>query len=308
MFAVKTFNQFSRFCAVQTALALSAAVPLQVSAGSKVCVATYNIRCAVDKGTRSWDVRLPLLKDVILSRGFDIVGMQEVLPGQLKDLKETLTGWSSAGLGRNADRKGEASPIFWKTSKFKLVDSGEFWLSENPAEPGSKSWKAAFPRICTWVKLRPVGGGKEFYFFNTHMDHKSVAARKHSARLIMERMSAIAKDAPVVFTGDFNDEIGSDEYRAEVRAKDRTILSPSGPDHPIEIVSRKLKDSRKISRTPPKGTVWTDNGYGEKHVKRIDYIFVSDGIVVEDFETCFDRPQGLYPSDHEAVSAHLVMP
>ena len=55
------------------------------------------------------------------------------------------------------------------------------------------------------------------------------------------------------------------------------------------------------------GTYWTDNGYDEKHIKRIDYLFVSDGIDVLQYEVCCDRPDGIYPSDHEAVAVRAIL-
>ncbi len=33
--------------------------------------------------------------------------------------------------------EGEYGPIFYKNSKFKLLDSGYFWLSETPNIPGT---------------------------------------------------------------------------------------------------------------------------------------------------------------------------
>lgn len=274
-------------------------------------IATYNIRRAgkPDVGERDWTNRLPLVVGVVEKRGFEVMGLQEAYPRQIEDLRAAMPGWDSFGKGRFKNLSDEGSPIFWKKSRFDKLDGGQFWLSETPDEPGSKSWKAAFPRICTWVKLRDKGTGKMFFFFNTHLDHASIDARKNGVNLILGRIAGIAKGAPVVLTGDFNDSVVSDELRAEIRnhPKDRTKLTPAGPDHPINVVKGVLKDAREISKTPHVGTDWTDNTYGEKHIKRIDYVFVSDGIDVLSHETCCDRPGGMYPSDHEAVTARILV-
>jgi len=268
-------------------------------------VASYNIRRAGDKGDNEWSQRLPRIAGVIESHGFDLIGFQEVYPEQLADLKRVLPGWAAFGRGRSANHTDEASPIFWKRSRFTLLDSGEFWHSPTPDKPGSKAWKAMFPRICTWVKLRELATGRVLFHFNTHLDHASVEARHNSAILLLERIAAIAGDEQVLLTGDFNDEIGTAEYRAEVKARDHTVLSPEGPDHPLNIIMSRLFDARERSATEPMGTEWSDNGYGQKHVKRIDYIFVSKRLAVRSYETCADRPGGKYPSDHEAVTAKL---
>lgn len=275
---------------------------------SSIRVATYNIRRAGDKGDNEWSKRLPRIVDVVRKHGIVIMGLQEAFPGQIEDLRRELKGWSSVGCGRSAKRLDEASPIFWKDSVFELLDSDTFWLSDEPAKPGSKYADAAFPRVCTWAKLKVRATGVEFFHFNTHLDYKSCEARRFSARLILDRIGKIAKGTPVYLTGDLNDEIGTPEYMAEVKAKDFTVLSPNDENHPIRILETKLRDARKVSSTPPKGTEWTDNGYGVKHVKRIDYLFVVPNVKVVAYETCADRPKGKYPSDHEAVVVDLVLP
>ena len=226
-------------------------------------------------------------------------------PEQISDMMAALPGWDSFGKGRSKELKDEASPIFWRKDRFEKLDAGQFWMSETPDVPGSKSWDAMFPRVCTWVKLRQKATGREFFYFNCHTDHKSIEARQKGVQLVLERIASIAKDAPVLFGGDFNDEIVDDKLREEVRLKDHTRLSPNDENHPIAIVKRALKDSQDISKTPHMGTYWTDNGYGEKHVKRIDYLFVSDAVEVLEHETCCDRPDGKYPSDHEAVAVRI---
>lgn len=270
-------------------------------------LASYNIRRAgkPDVNERDWTNRLALVVDVVNRHGFEVMGLQEAYPSQIRDLREALPGWDSFGRGRSKSLKDEASPIFWKTDRFEKLDGGQFWMSETPDEPGSKSWKAMFPRICTWVKLRDLKTSKEFFYFNCHTDHASIEARRKGVRVILDRIASIAKDAPVVLSGDFNDEVVDDRLREEVRRKDHTKLSPEGPDHPINIVKSVLKDSLDVSKTEHVGTIWTDNGYGEKHIKRIDYVFVSDAVEVLAHETCRDRPNGVYPSDHEALSTTL---
>ena len=67
-------------------------------------------------------------------------------------------------------KKGEYAAIFYKKNQLSLLDSGNFWLSPTP-ERASLGWDAACIRICTWGKFQDKVSGKQFYFFNTHMDH-----------------------------------------------------------------------------------------------------------------------------------------
>ncbi len=137
-------------------------------------IASYNIRMQTewDKGERNWSVRLPLVVKTIEQNGFDLMGLQEVTPGQLVDLDASLTGWARVGECREGGGKGEASPIYYKTARFELLSTETFALSETPAVLGSRSWETACPRICTWAKLRDKLTGKTFRYYNTHLDHK----------------------------------------------------------------------------------------------------------------------------------------
>lgn len=41
---------------------------------------------------------------------------------------------------------------------------------------------------------------------NVHIDHIGQVARRESAKLILDRLGALAGDLPVIVTGDFNAE------------------------------------------------------------------------------------------------------
>lgn len=271
-------------------------------------LASYNIRRAgmPDVGDRDWKVRLPKIVQVIEKRGFEVVGFQEAFPQQVNDLEAALKGWSHYGTGRFAGGLDEAAPIFWNETRFKRISAGQFWLSETPDVAGSKSWDSKYPRICTWAKLLDLETKKELCYFNCHLDHKGIVARREGVKLILEKIGQIACGVPVVLGGDFNDEIVDDDLREKIRKVDRTRLTPKGPEHPIAIVKQNMDDTREVSKAKPIGTYWTDNGYGEKHTKRIDYLFVSKGIEVLQYEVCRDRPDGIFPSDHEAVAVRIM--
>lgn len=94
-----------------------------------------------------------------------------MLANQFDDLQALLPGYRAVGVGReDGARAGEFNAVFFRSDRFELLDSGVFWLSENPETPGSKGWDGACERLATWTVLRDKSGG-ELLFINTHLDH-----------------------------------------------------------------------------------------------------------------------------------------
>lgn len=185
----------------------------------EVELVSYNVRYASrgDFGFRSWKNRGPKVVDFLKERGASVVGLQEVLVGQLRDLEKGLDGYGRVGVGR-ADGKegGEFSPIFYNTELWEVGESGTFWFSDTPDQAGSVGWGTRIPRICTWARLLD-GEGKGIYVFNVHWDHRSGESRVKSGRLLRERISGRKfKDDPVVVMGDFNCVTGSAGMKALV--------------------------------------------------------------------------------------------
>lgn len=178
-------------------------------------IGSYNIRYD-NEGDRengdSWDDRLPVIVSLLEWEDVDVFGAQEVLVDQLDDMKEKLKDYDAYGVGRDDGKeKGEFAPVFYKTDKFTLLDSGDFWLSETPEKP-SKGWDAALPRICSWVKLEEKDTGKKFWFFNLHMDHVGIQAREKSSELVVEKIKEMAGDETAFLTGDFNVDQNNEIY------------------------------------------------------------------------------------------------
>jgi len=129
----------------------------------------------------------------------DLVGFQEVLHDQLQFLEKQLPEYRWIGCGRDDGfASGEYCPIFYNGTLFRArftppspqfplnctysspsqaETAGTFWLSETPWTPGSRSWGASLPRICTWVVLSHISSNRRFAVFNTHLDHMSINAR-----------------------------------------------------------------------------------------------------------------------------------
>ncbi|HEU5265395.1 MAG TPA: hypothetical protein VFU35_01800, partial [Jatrophihabitans sp.] len=84
----------------------------------------------------------------------EIVGLQEVRPDQLADLRAAFPGARIAGAGRDADGGGEHASVLIAPGSWQLESAETRWLSPTPARPGSRGWDANLPRVVTLVRLR----------------------------------------------------------------------------------------------------------------------------------------------------------
>ena len=179
-------------------------------------VGSYNIRyhnSDDDRNGNVWKTRCKVICDQVNFESPDIFGAQEVLHAQLGDLLGALDGYDYIGVGRdNGKTKGEYAAIFFKKDRVKLLNKGNFWLNETPDKP-KLGWDAACIRICSWGEFEQVETGFRFYYFNLHMDHVGVVARREAAKLVVKKIGEIAKGAPVVLTGDFNVDQNDEIYR-----------------------------------------------------------------------------------------------
>lgn len=184
--------------------------------GASFNVATYNLRQMNDGDRRAgngWERREPVVAKLIQFHDFDIFGTQEGFKRQLEDLKRDLPGYDYIGVARDDGKEaGEHSAIFYRNDLFDVVDHGDFWLSETPDRPGL-GWDAVCVRICTWGRFRHKPSGKEFLFFNLHMDHVGTVARTESAKLIKQKIDEFGPELPVFLTGDFNVDQTSESYK-----------------------------------------------------------------------------------------------
>ena len=254
-----------------------------------VVVATYNIRYNnAHDSLNAWPNRKENVKALIRFHEFDIFGTQEGLIDQLNGISE-LEAYARTGHGRDDGKEaGEHSAIFYKKDRFKLLESGDFWLSETPEKPG-KGWDAkCCNRICSWGKFQDMQTKKTFYFFSVHFDHQGVIARKESGKLMVKKIREIAKNAPVICVGDFNSTPETEQIKAM-----QTILG----------------DSYAVTQTPPYGPVGTFNSFkfDAPMKNRIDYIFVSKNIQVLKYGVLTDAKDQRYPSDHQPVMIKAVI-
>lgn len=272
-------------------------------------LASVNFRAAMgcDPPPHFWLERAPRLVEVIESRGYDVIGMQEPERVWCERVVELLPGWKCLYRGREADGEGESASLLWNDARFQLVKDGSFWLSETPDVPGSKSWRTACPRTCTWGRFRDRKTGKEFLLFNTHLDCSSFLARSKGMRVLLDRLLEIraAEGVPAVLMGDLNISMWPG-------------YMPIDENHPLVMAHKMFKESWDVSETPHSGPVESYTGFGpidrayesanrakppaERSIRgQIDHLLVTDGFRVLTSGTADDCPQGLRVSDHYSI-------
>src|SRR5687768_5268874 len=133
---------------------------------TKLCVMTFNLRYASDKQPHAWPTRRPIMAECIRNSSPDLIGTQEGLFQQLKDIAADLPAYSWIGLGRDGGSRGEFMAVFYKKDRFEPLEFDHFWLSDTPTVMGSTTWGNTNRRMVTWVRFKDLQTNKQFYFFN----------------------------------------------------------------------------------------------------------------------------------------------
>lgn len=270
-------------------LALVMGLTPQAGAETSLNVATYNLRLnLVADGANAWPMRKAAVMALVRYHEFDLLATQEGLPEQIDDLA-SMPGFAYVGVGRDdGKRAGEHAAIFYRKARLSVEKHGDFWLSETPEKP-SKGWDGrCCNRLATWALMKDLQTGRRFFTLSVHFDHEGQVARRQSALLVLQRVKQLAGPLPIVCMGDFN----------------------ATPDsEPITIMSAALRDSYKVSETPPYGPEGTFNDFKPDALlkERIDYIFTNSRVRVQKYAALTDRHEARFPSDHLPVVARIVL-
>ena len=255
-------------------------------------IMTFNIRYgSATDGENHWNLRKELVFDALADYAADVMGLQEALDFQIKEIKRALPGYKAVAAGRDdGTDAGEACPILYRSDRFILASSGTFWFSNTPWKAGSKHWGNECPRICTWVRLTEIGTNTSFYVYNLHLDHQSQNSRQHSMELLAKEIAKRKHPDPVIVMGDFNmgtENPAMSAFRANDTRRTRYIdvwqhLHPDQPE---------IKTYHAFG-TQPDGPC-------------LDHILIDQNIEIIEVVIDARKFRGRYPSDHFPVIAHL---
>jgi endonuclease/exonuclease/phosphatase family metal-dependent hydrolase len=262
-----------------------------VPAGAQTLrVMSFNVRLPTDAdGANRWQQRRALMVRTIRRQRPDVIGTQELYALQGDYLVARMPEYAWFGRGRSGASRSddEHMGVFYRRDRLRVIESGDFWLSDTPDVAGSISWGHPLPRMVTWGLFERISDRRRFYLFNTHLPYREQDddARLRGAALIVQRLRTLPDDVPVVVTGDFNTAPES-----AVHAQLGTLLQDAWTSAP--------------RREGPDGSFHAFSGQPQK---RIDWI-LSRGLRTQAARTVDTRKNGRYPSDHFPVVAELAWP
>jgi endonuclease/exonuclease/phosphatase family metal-dependent hydrolase len=251
---------------------------------------TFNLRFASTNKPNSWAERRSVMRACIEEMAPDVMGTQEGVYPQLKDIAADLPDYEWIGLGRDGGSRGEFMAIFYRKARLEPVEFDHFWLSDTPNVIASTNWGNTNRRMTTWVRFRERASRREFYVFNTHLDHALRAAREKGALLIRQRVQEVAtNNLPVLLIGDFNAEPG----------KERT--------YDLFLEGKFLADTWHTARTRRNDDLDTFHNFrgAKKGTFRIDWILTRGPWECDVNEVVVFSRDGQFPSDHHPVLTHL---
>ena len=260
-------------------------------ASAQMNVVTYNLRYASATGANSWPTRRPVMKALLDELKPDVMGTQEGVYSQLKDIAADQPGLDWIGLGRDGGSRGEFMAIFYRRDRFEPLEYDHFWLSDTPLVMGSSTWGNTNRRMVTWARFRDRRSGREFYFWNTHLDHQSQPAREKSAALILDKIQSTAKSGvPLLLVGDFNAVSGENPVYDQ-------LVSKCG-----------LVDTWSVAATRKQERLNSFNDFGPavEQGKRIDWILSRYPVKVRETAVVSFQQDHQWPSDHFPVAAWLT--
>ena len=284
----------------------------------ELVVASYNIRndnqSDAQRGN-GWAQRCPVICEQIEWNDVDVFGAQEVKRNQIDDMLKELEGYDYVGVGRDDGKdRGEFSPVFYKRDRFKLLEQGTFWISETPDKVGVKGWDAALPRICSYARLQDKVTKRKFWFFNLHMDHVGVKARREGAKLIARKITEMCGNEPAMVSGDFNVDQNNEAYK--------TIVSQGVLEDSYEKAEKRFSRNGTFNSFNPNLFTQSriDHIFVTKHAKVSHYATLTDGYWIVNPDTPgsikgeaapqeikFEKYSHRCPSDHYPVMIRLTL-
>lgn len=255
-------------------------------------VMSFNLRRRIDllawSRRERWASRRLLVQAMLRAEQPTVMGMQEVLPDQARTVAAALgPHYRFVGHGREKNRGGEGSPIFFDVRRLELLHAAQTALSDSPHVSGSRSWGNPMPRVLVSAVFRDRETDRRFAMLNTHLDAFSARARVKSAGEIRRRAAELrhGEGLPVVLTGDLNAKAGSPVLR--------------------ELLAGDLRDAWATAdvRLTPEWQTYARYRRPSRVGGRIDWIVVTPGIRVRSIGVNARPIDGSWPSDHLPVQA-----
>ena len=261
--------------------------------GSEFRVASFNVLGAAHtegpkknkSGFSNSSIRIKTSAGVITSNHFQIVGFQEMEKGQAKMMEQLLPNFGHTTVGKDQDR------IMWDKAKFDKVDEG--------------TWKSTyFGGVIDepWVKLKDIGTGQALYVMNVHDPINRGAGDKETryqnALKHLAQVKKLSEDAPVIFTGDFN----------EGYTKDAGAGAPSNAKttYCVLVGDGTMNDAYDLTVPRDSGCPNNTKDRSAPNTAQIDHIYLSAGVEASTFKG-IKGGNDSNGSDHNTVYSDVVI-
>jgi len=264
-------------------------------------VMTFNVLCSLCKTGEydPWDERLGYFADIFARHDPDLMGLQELTPlaGEVDALLVAAPGRGALYFQEEGWPPYPDAAIFYKKSRFEVLEQGQYWLSPTPDAPRSTGFAdPQLPRLVVWARLLDKAGSREMFFASTHFDNNS-PSQELSAPLVLERTAPFAETLPVVFVGDFNSQPSDAAYQ--------TLTTDESHGFAFQNAYDLAPSPGIVENQDP------DPSYDP--ASRIDHVFVAGAGVAwsatswaADLYAYGEKQR--YPSDHFAIATTLDRP
>lgn len=155
-------SRVTRRLGLKTALAASVALPLSSTALSSepasarerpdrpLEVMSFNLRFASTAEPHSWASRRPVTRRLLRHEQPHVIGTQEGLHQQLRDIEADLgPSYDWIGTGRAGGSRDEFMAVLYDTRRLAPLEYDHFWLSDTPYTIASNTWGSAHLRMVT---------------------------------------------------------------------------------------------------------------------------------------------------------------
>lgn len=305
-----------------TAAVTSAAVtPLGPS--SDLHVGTFNLSGMNNDSKASgdqavWAKRMPRVVAQILGEQSDVVGLQEAYQGttypQYTQLRDALNDAGGTYQVTDLDKTTSAATrIIYNTSTVKLLTHGAYAYN---AQTAGKT-----TRYLVWATFRQLSNGKEFFFADTHLDPYTTASKEAEWWELVKKIPQLnTGNLPVVSVGDFNASKFT-SYTAQllpamkaagfgdVMNQEYTVNPPKGI-RAENVVNGWINSFNDFRRDV---TQYAYETRRDKIGNGIDWIFATNSLRVKQWKVVIDfnpttlQINGVIPSDHNMISAIIVL-
>ena len=254
---------------------------------TRLKIATYNLRFASEDDPQPWSRRRGPMIELLTELAPAVLGTQEGLDHQLRDLMAGLDDHHRLiSEHRHDGGTEENSAVIYDSRLVEPVQIRHRWLSDTPDVPGSKTWGAHLPRMYSLIEFHRLSDGHPFHLITTHFDHESENAQRRSAELLITQAAELDHDQPLIVLGDFNAGEESEPYEILIKSGLRDAF---------------LGAAERGARTGTFNNYQTPDPEGP----RIDWILINAAVTATAARIVDQAPGGQYPSDHLPVVADL---